>query len=206
MPKRKPSNRKSAFTLVEILVVVGIAGIIIVSGITPLVYTVRALTDARQDFMRVNRERSIVNRLFGDIREIVVNQVTSPVKVLNQDKLGDKANDILLLWTITPTYADMPMGTVVYALPQGSVLKADTPPGLYRWVLSGDIQPDQFVMDDLKPEKARLLLPGVEGVSFSALEDSEWVDNYAGNMPQAFRIVLEYEKDSRTYENWLPKF
>lgn len=203
---RKNSSRE-AFTLVEIMVVLGIAGVIIAAGIAPLMYTIRLLAETRNNFFAANRERLVVSRLFQETREITSNNASTPVKILHQDKLGSNGNDILLLWTTTPSYAGMPVGSVVYGIFQESVLKTDMPKGLYRWVLSGDIQPDTFVLDDLESENARLLLPNVEGIRFSALVDSEWVDDYSGNLPQALKITLEYnKKEEKTYESWLPKF
>lgn len=198
---------RKAFTLVEIVVVLGIAGVIIAAGVAPLMYTIRLLAETRNNFFAANRERLVMSRLLQETREITVNNVSTPIKILHQDRLGNNGNDMLLLWTTTPSYSGMPVGSVVYGIFQESVLKMDMPKGLYRWVLSGDMQPDTFVLDDLEPENARLLLPDVEGIRFSALVDSEWVDDYSGNLPQALKITLEYqEKEEQTYEGWLPKF
>ncbi len=199
--------RNRAFTLVEILVVVGIAGIIIVAAVTPLTYTVKTIRQAQKNFSASNRERFVINQIFQDARETVNINASSPFRVIHQDELGSNANDTLLLWARTPSYEGRSMTCVAYKMLPKSVLGTDLPEGLYRWVLSGDEQPDAVKEEDLKPEEGKLLLPGLTGIRFSVMVKSEWVDDYEGSSPQALRIVLEKkEGDEVSYEGWLPQF
>ena len=58
--------------LVEMLIVVAITGIVITSGVALLVYTVRLLAEAQRDFKESGAERTAVNRLFSDVREMAL--------------------------------------------------------------------------------------------------------------------------------------
>lgn len=198
--------RKTGFTLVEILVVVGIAGIIIAAAITPLTFSVRTIREAQKNFTANNKERFVINQLFQDAREVIGIQVSAPFKVIHRDGLGDRAGDTLLLWTKTPSYANGPVTCVVYRMSAQSISGSDLPEGLYRWVLSDDKQPDEIEEDDLKGEEGKLVLPGIEGVRFSAMESTEWVDDYAGPCPKALRVTLSREGNDFIYEGWLPQF
>lgn len=199
--------RRQAFTLVEILVVVGIAGIIIVAAIAPLTYTVKTIRQAQRNFSASNRERFVINQIFQDAREVLNINASSPFMLIHQDELGSNASDTLSLWTQTPSYTGGPMTCVVYRMSPKSILGPDLPKGLYRWVLSGDEQPDAIKEEDIKPEEGKLLLPDLAGIRFSVMVKSEWVDDYEGSSPQALRITLEKEKGNEvSYEGWLPQF
>lgn len=198
--------RRNAFTLVEILVVVGIAGIIIVAAITPLTYTVRTIREAQKNFSANNKERFVINQIFQDAREVVSVQASMPFRIMRHDELGNNADDTLLLWTKTPSYIGGPMTCVIYRMLPKSILGADLPEGLYRWVLSEDTQPEKIEEADIKPEEGKLILSGIDGVRFSVMEKSEWVDDYEGLCPQALRITLKKEGDEAIYEGWLPHF
>lgn len=199
------SWRRAGFTLMEILVVVVIAGIVITSGVAPLVYTVRLLTEAQENFKASGAERAAVNRFFSDARELSSLHVDAPVKLIHRDKLGSGGNDLLLLWTVTPYYSGLPAGSVIYGIAKDSVVGEEMEEGLYRWTLSKDIPPGKFVEDDLENALPRLVLPGVTGVRFSVLGDMGWVSEYEGRVPKAIRIVLTYDGREKVYENWLPR-
>jgi prepilin-type N-terminal cleavage/methylation domain-containing protein len=199
---------RKAFTLVEVMIVVGIAGLIMVVGLAPLAYSVRLMSGTMAAFAAENRERYVINSIALDVRELVINGVSGPFRLYHGDALGGQ-RDYLFLWTLTPSYARLPLGTVVFGIPQNSVLGNDYQKGLYRWLLSGDLRPDDVDVDDLTPETGRLILAGVENVGFKALYGGEWVDEYSGEMPLGLRISLEYGEDSgkeeKNYDVWLPK-
>jgi prepilin-type N-terminal cleavage/methylation domain len=209
------SAKKPAFTLVEILIVIGIAGIIMASGVAPLLYTVRMLTGEQERFIASNRERAAFQRMAQDIRENVADKVGTSVRILHNDKLENEANDLLIVWTYSEVYAQKPISTVVYGIPQETVLREEMADGLYRWVISSDIKPGDVKIEHLEPEYARMLVPGVTGLKLAALEELDWRDDYTGMTPSAFRatfrygddlsIVREEEDEAHTYEAWLPK-
>lgn len=198
--------RRKAFTLVEILVVVAIAGIIIVAALTPLTFTIRTIRDAQRNFSSSNRERFVVNQIFQDAREVLSIYCDTPFLVLHRDELGSRADDTLLLWTNTPAYAGGAAGCVVYRMLPKSILAPELPEGLYRWVIPKALQPEKIEEEDIKPEEGRLVLPGITSVRFSVMENAEWVDEYKGNRPQAMRVTLKKEEGEVVYEGLLPQF
>jgi prepilin-type N-terminal cleavage/methylation domain-containing protein len=199
---------RRAFTLVEVMIVVGVTGLIMVIGLAPLVYSVRLMSDARAAFTEGNRERGAINAIAQDARELVSNGVSVSFRLFGRDALGGQ-EDYLLLWTLSPSYARLPMGTVVFGMPPDDILGGDYPKGLYRWLLSDDLRPSEVDVEELKPENGRMILAGVENVGFEALSGGEWLDEYTGDMPQALRVFLKYGSDSgkeeKTYDVWLPK-
>ncbi|MDR1019301.1 MAG: type II secretion system GspH family protein [Synergistaceae bacterium] len=199
---------KKAFTLVEVMIVVGIAGLIMVVGLAPLVYSVRLMSEARAAFTEESRERNAVNAIAQGARELVSNGVSGSLRLLRNGPLEGR-KDYLLLWTLSPSYARLPMGTIVFGMPPDSVLGDDYQKGLYRWLLSDDKRPGVINVDELKPENGRLILAGVENVGFDALSGGEWLDEYMGDMPQALRVFLKYGEErgeeEKNYDIWLPK-
>ncbi|MDR3331529.1 MAG: type II secretion system GspH family protein [Synergistaceae bacterium] len=200
------SRERKAFTLAEILVVVAIAGIIVVTGITPLMYTVRMIRDARAAFASDDRERTALNRILTDMRGTVRINMPTSFRIMHDDKLERNA-DYLMLWTKTPAYEMVPMGGVVYGVPDVTILGKFPERGLYRWVLSGDVRLDSLSKEDLEKEDALLVLPRATGVAFHALSGSEWMNEFSGAMPRAVRVTFEYGSNGdKIYERWLPKF
>lgn len=196
---------RRAFTLVEVMMVVAIAGMIMTAGLAPVVYTARLIAETQKSFRSDNTERKAVNRLFQDARETTAMNVTTQIRLIHQDKLEGGGDDLLLLWTVTPSYRGRPAGSVAYGLARESVLRTDMPKGLYRWVVSKDILPDSVTADDLDHSKPELVLPGVTGVRFSVLEGGKWFDEYKGALTGALRVKLEYGKREKIYESWLPR-
>ncbi|MDR1481648.1 MAG: type II secretion system GspH family protein [Synergistaceae bacterium] len=199
------TSKKKAFTVVEILVVIAITGIIVMTGIVPLMKTVRSLDNARKSFAADSREIVAVDRMLTDVMGIARINMESPFRVMHDDRLEGNA-DYLILWTSTPSYGFVPMGSVVYGVPETTVLSDAFETGLYRWVLSGDKQPVSITKDDLKQEEANMLIPGVTGVAFNVLGGSDWKNDYSGALPRAFRVMFEYGSMDVTYERWLPRF
>ncbi|MDR0615479.1 MAG: type II secretion system protein [Synergistaceae bacterium] len=203
---------KKAFTLVEVMIVAGIAGIIMVAGIAPLMYSVRLMSETRASFTEESRERTAINRMILDVRDATSAGEPRPFRLLHRDALSGP-EDYLVLWTLTPSYSRLPLSAVVFGMPPESVLQGDYEKGLYRWLLSDDKRPEEVTMDDLVPERGRLVLAGVENVEFKVLSDRDWVDEYSGGIPQALRVVLKYGKEAdgsgeervRNYDVWLPR-
>jgi hypothetical protein len=188
------------------MLALAIGGMILTIGIAPLMYTARTISQTREDFTAANGERVAINRIFQDVRESVGLNVPSPVFIARRDSLGGVADNALMVWTITPSYSNASMGSVIYSIPRNTVLGGDSEEGVYRWVLSDDAIPGSVNIEDLKPEDARLLLGGVRGISFLAFNGESWVDSYSGLLPRALRVTLQYEDGEVTYEDWLPNF
>ena len=184
---------------------VGIAGMIMTAGLAPVIYTTRLITETQKTFRSDNVERNGVKKIFRDARETTSMNVKTQVRLIHQDKLSGGGDDLLLLWTVTPSYIGRPAGCVVYGVARDSLLKSEMPKGLYRWIVSKDITLDSVTMDDIEKSGPELLIPGVTGVRFSVLDGDKWFDEYKGGIPGALRVKLEFGKRERVYESWLPK-
>jgi prepilin-type N-terminal cleavage/methylation domain-containing protein len=194
------------FTLVEVLIALAIGGIIIAAGIAPLMFTVRTLARARDDFARINMERTAVTRIFQDAREMNPLKCETPFRLGKSETPGTDDGGYLAVWTASPSYYDLPASSVVWGVPGESVLRAETRAGLYRWVISDDAMPRSLDLAALNPESGSLAIPDVRGVSFSALDGEKWDDSYEGAFPRALRVRLKYDGGESVYEEMLPRF
>jgi prepilin-type N-terminal cleavage/methylation domain-containing protein len=195
---------RNAFTLVEIMLALAIAGIIMAAGIAPLMYTLRMINATRDNFALENRERTASNRIYQDIREAVMQNSSTPLRITSDASPGSSAQSLLIVWTKTPSRTFMPMRSVIWGVPRKTVLDEDFEEGLYRWVLSEDIQPDAVKIDELKASEAALMLRGVKEVSFAVLQDSSWEEKYEGATPKALRVSFRYGTKDVVYEEILP--
>ncbi|GHV27884.1 hypothetical protein FACS1894167_03710 [Synergistales bacterium] len=202
------TGKRAAFTFVEIMVVVGIACLIAVIGLVPLMYTARTMSSGVKDFTKANREEDAVNSIYLDTRGVSSLLGGASVKVQHKEGLNDK-RDYLFLRTLTPAQSMRPAGTVVYGLPPDELFdRSKYKDGLYRWLLSPDVTAGSSDITEFPFENSKLILDGVTGVRFLALSDQDWAESYSGGIPQALRIILTF-KDSaeeKTYDVWLPKF
>lgn len=200
------------FTLVEILLVVGLVGIIAAAALAPLVFTVRSLGDAQKDFSASAKERSAMDGIFLDLRSAIANPAFASVKTVHKEGLSVQADDRLLVWSATPARESRPVGLVVYRLVAPSILEKDVKQGLYRWVIT-DFTSDKAVSDDtpmeldtdtLDTKKGRMVLAGATGVSFSVWSGEDWSEEYEGSLPRAFKAVIKTKDKSFEYEEWFP--
>jgi prepilin-type N-terminal cleavage/methylation domain-containing protein len=198
--------RNSGFTLAEVMIAAAIAAIIIAAGIAPLVYVSRMISSAREDFSMNNKERSAVNRILRDVREALNIHSEVTVRIVKADDASPGDNGFLIVWTAAGAYTTRPVGSVAWGIPGESVMMREHARGLYRWTVSGDIQPGSVNPSALDPGDALLVLPGVKSVVFAALNGSEWKEDFSGARPKALRVTLGYDKGNVSYEEMLPSF
>ena len=197
---------RNGFTLVEIMIVAAIAAIIITAGITPLMYVSRMISSARENFSMNNKERSAINRIFRDVREAPNIHSDAPVRITGTDDVSSGEDEFLVVRATTGTYTTRPLGSVVWGMSGESVMKNTHARGLYRWAVSGDIQPDLVNPPGLDPGDGVLVLPGVESVAFAVLDGTSWEKNFRGARPKALRVTLVYDAGEVSYEELLPAF
>jgi prepilin-type N-terminal cleavage/methylation domain-containing protein len=196
-----------AFTLVEVMLALAIAALIMAAGIAPLIYFVRMMSSTKADFAMENRERSVMNRLFLDVRDAVSLPSSASVAITEGESLAMGDNRFLAIWTDAQAKEARPMTSVVWGVPSSTGMKKDFKPGLYRWVSSADVLPSGAETGNLDPKNGRLMLPGVKRASFAALKgDAEWDDEYSGPPPKAFRVNIAYEDREASYEELMPGF
>jgi len=200
------TRRKMAFTLAEILIALAIAGIIMTAGIAPLLYASRLISSSREQFSISSREQIAANRIFQDVREASSLNASPSLRIIPSDSLGYGENSILIVWTMTPSYSLRPMGSVAWGTGKKTVLDDNRKDGIYRLVVSGDLQPGSISPEELNFGDAVLALPGVKGVTFEALVGREWKKEYSGAAPGALRVKFRYDSREAGYEDILPGF
>ncbi|MDR1650756.1 MAG: type II secretion system GspH family protein [Synergistaceae bacterium] len=197
--------RRAAFTLVEIMTALAIAGIIMTAGIAPLLYTVRIISLTRDAYTARNSEKFAINRIFSDAREILRLNMNVCLRIVPSGELGTDS-DFLVVWTMTPSYAMRPMGSVVWGIPGMTLGNDALEGGLYRLVVSGDIPPASVKPGELDFKEGTLVLRGARTIKFSALDGSEWKDEYSGAGPPALRAAIDSGYGENVYEETLPVF
>ncbi|MDO5114971.1 MAG: type II secretion system protein [Synergistaceae bacterium] len=211
-------GRASAFTLVEILLVVGLVGIIAAVALAPLVFTVRSLEDAQSRWGNLHNTASAADKIYSDVRRVIENPSFSVFRIIHKSGLTTEADDRLVMWSAAPKYEGRNVGVVIYKVVAGNSLNG-AKSGLYRWVrdnvpsrnaVSGDLlsraasddesTPMDIDTDSLDPKDAKLILAGAEGVRFFVRQGKKWEQEYEGSLPPMLKteIVLKDEVYSRT--------
>jgi hypothetical protein len=193
-------RRRPAFTLIEILVVVGLTGLIAVTAFTPLVHTVGLLRDLELSFGREAALRVASSRIVDDMRQYQEGSRAPAVRLVRHDRLGGVADDVLLFWSVAPLRQGRPAGTIVYRL--GA--RPGREKSLLRWTLPG-LRPGEINPAGLDEEEAQLVLQGLDGFRVAFLQDRRWVDEYGGGLPRAIRLTLTRGEVEGVYEDWLPQ-
>lgn len=208
-------NASRGFTLIEILLAVGLIGIIASVALAPLVFTVISLEDAQKNWSSERKEDSAVDTLFRDIRNIVKNQAFASLQVIHKDGLRVKEDDRVLIWSGSPAREGQTVGLVVYRVLEESTFDK-TVGGLYRWTVMDVIassdqrtnkpaSPMDFDVERLEAKQGKLLLPGVTGMRFRVWREKKWVDEYEGDSPVAVSVELIQGEEKHTHETWLPQ-
>lgn len=204
------------FTLIEILLAVGLVGIIAAAALAPLVFTVMSLEDAQKTWNASRSEDAAVDTLFRDIINIVKNQAFSSLRVIHKDGLSVKEDDRIMIWSGAPALeGGKSTGLVVYRVLEDSRLDRTTG-GLYRWTVmdviassdqraSKPATPMDFDVEKLKAADGKLLLGDVTGMRLRVWQKEQWADEYGGDMPGAISFVLYKGKEESKHEIWLPQ-
>lgn len=130
------ASRGSGFTLIEIMLVVGLVGIIAATALAPLVYTVDSLGTAQKTWNANDRERLAADSIFNDVRSAVPNQSFQSIKIIHQNSLSSGNDDRLLVWSSAPAREGRSVCLVAYKIVTASSF-SDRKGGLYRWLING---------------------------------------------------------------------
>ena len=204
-------QKKSGFTLIEVLLAVGLTTVIAVGVLAPLLFTVRSLETAQRGWGREVKELEAVEMIFRDVRSFVGNAPFPVLRIVHGGGLTVREDDRLMVWSASPVRDKRPTALIVYrVLPETEAGKSG--PGLYRWELAGwkavpgggGNGPLFMDTDGLSANNAKIVLKGAEGIRFSVRTEKSWADEYAGEMPKALRIEITYRGRTKTYEDSLP--
>ena len=211
-------NKHQAFTLIEIMIAVGIAGIIAVSALTPLVYTVKTLEDAQASWGVSSVTERFANRVFFDARHIIPLKDSESFRI-QKTASGDDDNSALFLWSGSSVPSGGQPALVAYAFIDGFTTGREKP-GIYRWEIR-DIRafltkhssgadrsdPSLVTTDMLKPEDGRLVTDKATALVFSvpgASKKDDWKKNYSGKLPSILKIEIKTDEKSYEYETRFP--
>lgn len=210
-----PKKNREGFTLIEVLLVVGLVGVIASVALAPLVLTVRSLEDAQARWGLRHNVREAANAMFRDMRFAIKNPSFPSVKIVHKEGLESDSGDSILVWSASPKYEGKSVGVVAYrVIPEDSF--SDAAPGLYRWVIcgqpslhasSGDVfcassadvpEPMDIDSDDLEAEDGELILSTARSLRFYFPHGDEWEqETYNGGVPKILRAEITLE--DKTY-------
>ncbi len=199
--QKRHKKRTPAFTLAEVLVVVGLFGLIATLAFAPSVSLVRRLQDVRRERSREQVTDYVLRRLPGEMRLSPGVYPGGPaVVLLHKDVLGGDADDRLAFWSDGGGIVGARAWRIIR--PKAGREERD---GLYRWILPLSA-PAAVDWEDLDPEKGQLLFAGAVSFRIGLLPsgEKEWVDEYAGPRPRALRIQIKTEREEFSREDWLP--
>ena len=180
-----------AFTLVEILVAVMLTGMLTGLALAPVVVTVRRVVDTQQQYSDISALSRTMSFIARDLHS-AMRLSPSVLTIKDHEAMGGNADDILIVMTTATSVQNMPSSTVVYKTAEGGLLHGDILPGLYRWVFPG-LSPSEIKTDNLNPEDAQLVLPGVDEFSAEIPTNDRADDNrkeYSGQFPAGISIRI----------------
>ena len=101
-------NKRSGFTLIEILIAVMLTGILTALALAPVVITVRRVVETQEaysDLSALSRTMSFIARDLSSAMRFSSNVIT----VIDHEALGGRADDILMIMSTAPTVQNMPL-------------------------------------------------------------------------------------------------
>ena len=184
---------RRGFTLIEILVVVLLAGMVTTLALAPVVFTVRRVVETQAGYADAGAlERTLA--FIGKDAASALRLAPIALKIEDHRALGGAEDDVLFVASTAPAKQNLPAGTLVYKIDRSGPLREDTPPGLYRWLLPGK---DIAKVDaaKLRGETGQLILPGVTAFGVEAVAGSEREKEYEGGLPAGLVVTLARGKD-----------
>ncbi len=179
---------RRAFTLVEILIVVLLAGLVTTLALAPVVFTVRRVVETQAAYA----DAGALERTLAFIgRDVAAALRLAPfaLKVEDHRALGGAEDDVLFVASTAPAKQNLPVGNLVYRIDRGGPMREDTPPGLYRWFLPGtDLE--KIDAAKLRGETGQLVLPGVTAFGVVVVDRSERQKEYEGDLPVGLVVTL----------------
>ena len=198
--EKKPAIKsRSAFTLVEMLVVVALVGLIASLAFGPIVYVVRQITETEAIYSDEAALRRAATFMAQDVAS-GLRLAPAAVRVINHEELGGRDNDTLIVASSGPTRQNMAAGSVVYRIVRQSLFNDRQVPGLYRWVLPG-VLPGDVQYDRLEAENGQLVVPYVTELNLSVFDPPDWVSDYSGKVPAGMRFVLSRGRNAEEGES-----
>ena len=179
-----------------------LTGLLTGLALAPVAGTVRRVVDTENDYADEAALSRTADFIARDV-SMCMRLAPNTVMIKDHEALGSKADDCLMVLTVSPAKQGMTAGAVVYKVAEGGILHGDTIAGLYRWIIPG-VELSTIDPDKLKPEDAQLVLPGVEEFSAeipSGNRRDDYRKEYSGRLPAGiFLSIRRGEGESGKYE------
>jgi len=196
-------GKTGGFTLIEVMLAVCLFGIIAAAALLPLVFTVESMEYTQKQWGQKNKTRTAFESIFTDVRSSIENPAFLSLRTVQNDGISIKNNGSLMVWTSSPIRERQPAGLVIYKVINDTAADGGKK-GLYRWYLAGgknggtpsdlnnpaEMSPMSISPSALKSTDGKLILEGVDGISFWVWSGKKWVEEYEGNMPEALKIEI----------------
>ena len=189
---------RRGFTLIEIMIAVMLTGLLTTLALAPVASTVRRVVETQNDYGDVSALSRTLNFIARDLSNSVRMLQTSLI-VIDHERLGGRADDVLIFMSNSPAAQNLPAGTVVYKIHEGGFVSSNVIPGLYRWICEGKT-PNEIDHEKLDIKDAQLVLPDVNSFSVEIPSNeglkSDRQKEYKGALPLGL-----YLKITRSHEN-----
>ena len=192
---RPAVSRRRAFTLVEVLIVVLLAGIITSLALVPVVFTIRRVVEMESSY----NDTAALSRALAFVgQEAAGGLRLAPVvlRIEERSALGVGDDDVLIVASAAPAKQNEPAGSVVYKILSSSLMNENFVPGLYRWLFPG-VLPEAVNPDALDEEEGRLVLPYAVAFNVEAIVPPDRLDEYSGPLPAGLAMTLVRNREGR---------
>ncbi len=203
--RRNELFERKAFTLVEVLVAVGLMGIVAAVAIGPLVALVVRLEAVQADYAGETALSTAARAIASDCRQILPQEGKIAFRAIRRDLLGNRRTDVLLFWTGAPLTRKQPAATEAYSILEPGPFRESIKPGLYRWTLPG-VTPEEVFVDRLDPAAGTLLVKNADLFAIRVFDGKDWVEDYSGPLPPGISIQIGRGGGSVTHVDTLAAF
>lgn len=187
--RRYSPGKDIAFTLVEVLLAVGLMGLVASIAIGPLVALVGRLEAVQKDYAVETSLFATAGAIASDCRQLLPQGSGASLRTIRKDLVGDRRTDVLIVWTGAPLKRDLPAATEVFAILEPGPFREKIRPGLYRWTLPG-VSPDEVFPDRLDPGLGAMVARDVDRFALRVFDGKEWVEDFSGPIPPGLSIEI----------------
>ena len=197
--------KRSAFTFIEVLVVLALVGVMATCAVAPMVHVVSNLRDAQSNWGDRSAVEDSARIIFRDMRSYLQGQNQSYCIIRRRDILGGDGDDVLAVATGSLLKTTLIPGTVVYRLLQEDSLGMRSHiPGLYRWTFPGKRPDDLDLNLPFPQEEGALVLPYVDSFRVEVYGGRDWLGDYSGSLPAGARITVKRKGETYGISDWFP--
>jgi prepilin-type N-terminal cleavage/methylation domain-containing protein len=203
--RRSGLCEKKAFTLVEVLVAVGLMGLVATVAVGPLVALVVRLEAVQIDYAAETALSAAARTIASDCRQILPQEGKMAFRCTRRDLIGGRRTDALLFWTGAPLTRKQPAATEAYAILEPGPFRESVKPGLYRWTLPG-VMPEEVFAERLDPAAGTLLVKNADLFAIRVFDGKEWVEDYSGPLPPGISIQIGRKGENVIHVDTLAAF